>query len=134
MDEEGGMKDMKIVIVGPGAIGCAIAASVAQGDSEVFILGRERHKEYFKKNPVIYKSYAVDFSSKVEAITMDDLKNGNINEKTVKNKILLLKLIKFQVNPNKNLFPRCTCFRYFFATSKLFKACLRDVIPKSRIW
>ncbi len=78
MDEEGGVKDMKIVVVGPGAIGCAVAASVAQEDTEVFILGRERHKEYFKKNPVVYKSYTGDFSSKVEAITVDDLKNGNV--------------------------------------------------------
>jgi 2-dehydropantoate 2-reductase len=78
MDEEGGVIEMKIVVVGPGAIGCAVAASIAQEGTEVFILGRDRHKEYFKKNPVIFKSYKGDFSSKVEAITVDDLKNGNV--------------------------------------------------------
>ncbi len=78
MVEEGGMKDMKIVVVGPGAIGCAVAASISQENTKVFLLGRERHKEYFKKNPVVYKSYSGDLSSKVEGITLDDLKNGNV--------------------------------------------------------
>ena len=78
MDEEGEVKDMKIVVVGPGAIGCAVAASVSQENTDVFILGRERHKEYFKKNPVVYKSYAGKLSSKVNAITIEDLKNGDV--------------------------------------------------------
>jgi len=78
MDKEGGVKDMKIVIVGPGAIGCAVAASISEENTEVFLLGRERHKEYFKKNPVLYKTYNGNRSSKVEAITIDDLKKGHI--------------------------------------------------------
>ncbi|MFW9851621.1 MAG: ketopantoate reductase family protein [Candidatus Thorarchaeota archaeon] len=69
---------MKIVVIGPGAIGCAVAASISQENAEVFLLGRERHKEYFKKNPVIYKSYMGNLSSKIKAITVDDLKNGNL--------------------------------------------------------
>ena len=47
MVEKIGGKLMNIVVVGPGAIGCAVAASIGSKNPSVYLLGREYHKEKF---------------------------------------------------------------------------------------
>ena len=78
-----GGKLMNIVIVGPGAIGCAVAASIGRTNPSVYLLGREYHKEHFIKNPAVFKTKEEIISSKVTPITIEDLTKENIKPDAV---------------------------------------------------
>ncbi len=73
----------KFLVVGPGAIGSAVAASLGSAGIEVKILGREHHKKHFAKNEVIYKRKDKTLKAKLAAITIDDLKNGDFTPDAV---------------------------------------------------
>ena len=83
MVEKNGGEEMNIVVVGPGAIGCAVASSIANKSPSVYLLGREYHKEHFTKNPVIFKTKEGVISSKVIPITIEDLKKDDIKPDAV---------------------------------------------------
>lgn len=83
MAKEVGGELMNIVVVGPGAIGCAVAASIGSKGSSVYLLGREYHKEHFTKNPAVFKTKDDEISSEVTPITIDDLTKDNIKPDAV---------------------------------------------------
>jgi 2-dehydropantoate 2-reductase len=74
---------MKIVVVGPGAIGCAVAASIGSKSPSVYLLGREYHKEHFTKKPAVFKTKETEISAKVIPITVEDLSKDNIKPDAV---------------------------------------------------
>ncbi|MHA1302586.1 MAG: ketopantoate reductase family protein [Candidatus Heimdallarchaeaceae archaeon] len=69
-----GKLEKKFLVVGPGAIGCAVAASLANAGVRTQVLGKERHKVHFTKNPIIYKTKSENIKSKIDAITIEDLR------------------------------------------------------------
>ena len=64
---------MSVLVVGPGAIGTAAAASLAKNGVEVFLLGKEKHKNYLLKNPLVYHKKEVTIKEKVIPLIFDDL-------------------------------------------------------------
>ena len=79
MVEQIGVNEMDIVVVGPGAIGCGAAAKIGSNNHSVYLLGREYHKKYFEKNPVVYRVGDEIIKSQVKPITIEDVKYNNIN-------------------------------------------------------
>lgn len=74
MAEGSKSKTVKALVVGPGAIGIAVATPLAANGVDVKILGRERHKKHFSKNEMVYISKKEKMKAKVEALTLDDFK------------------------------------------------------------
>ncbi|MHA1775262.1 MAG: ketopantoate reductase family protein [Promethearchaeota archaeon] len=75
--------ESEILVVGPGAIGCAVIASLAHYKIPVKILGKEHHKEHFSNNEVKYVKGNETLSGKVEVVTLEDLKKNQIRPKYV---------------------------------------------------
>ncbi len=71
MDKE----NINLLVVGPGAIGTAVATPLAANNIHVRVLGRERHKEFFSKKKMVYNSSKGKLEGKVVGVTIDDLQN-----------------------------------------------------------
>ncbi|MCF2141464.1 MAG: 2-dehydropantoate 2-reductase [Candidatus Lokiarchaeota archaeon] len=71
-----GNESVKILVVGPGAIGCAVVGSLAYHNIPVKILGKAHHKDYFSKNPARYIKNDETLEGMAEVLTMDELKDN----------------------------------------------------------
>jgi 2-dehydropantoate 2-reductase len=75
MVKEKALNDKEVVIIGPGAVGSAVAASFATQNFSFKLLGRERHKDFFTSNPVVYKKQSEILKEKIDCIILEDLEN-----------------------------------------------------------
>ncbi|MHA1684975.1 MAG: ketopantoate reductase family protein [Candidatus Heimdallarchaeaceae archaeon] len=67
---------VKVLVVGPGAIGTAVATPLALADVDLKVLGRDRHKEHFAKNKMVYITKKSKLQAKIDAVTLEDLKES----------------------------------------------------------
>ncbi|MFW9923867.1 MAG: ketopantoate reductase family protein [Candidatus Thorarchaeota archaeon] len=69
---------MNILVVGPGAIGTAAAASLAKNKYSVYLLGKERHKEHLQNKPLIYHTKNNTMEEKIIPIVLDDFTTNKL--------------------------------------------------------